>query len=151
MMRNRYLSGATALTAMFLGAATAGAAETSVNPVEVLDAVSVDLEDYLWVKRPIVVFADSDQDPRFIEQMELLLDRPAALQDRDAIVITDTDPRDESELRRKLRPRGFMLVLIGKDGGVKLRKPLPWDVREISRTIDKMPVRQREIRERSGS
>ena len=40
------------------------------------------------------------------------------------------------------------MVLIGKDGSVKLRKPLPWDVREISRTIDKMPVRQREIRER---
>jgi hypothetical protein len=39
-----------------------------------------------------------------------------------------------------------MLVIIGKDGGVKLRKPLPWDVREISRTIDKMPMRKREKR-----
>jgi len=50
-------------------------------------------------------------------------------------------------LRTKLRPRGFMLVLIGKDGGVKLRKPLPWDVRELSRTIDTMPMRQREMRD----
>ena len=40
---------------------------------------------------------------------------------------------EKAELRQKLRPRGFMLVLIGKDGGVKLRKPFPWDVREISR------------------
>jgi hypothetical protein len=38
-------------------------------------------------------------------------------------------------------------VLVGKDGGNKLRKPFPWDVREISRSIDKMPMRQREIRE----
>jgi hypothetical protein len=43
-----------------------------------------------------------------------------------------------------------MLTLIGKDGEVKLRKPFPWDVREISRSIDKMPMRQREIRERGS-
>ncbi len=52
-----------------------------------------------------------------------------------------------SDLRTKLRPRGFMLVLMGKDGEVKLRKPLPWTVRELSRSIDKMPMRQREERE----
>ncbi len=46
-----------------------------------------------------------------------------------------------------MRPAGFMLVLVGKDGGIKLRKPSPWDVREITRSIDKMPMRQREIRE----
>jgi hypothetical protein len=50
-------------------------------------------------------------------------------------------------LRTKLRPRGFMVVLIGKDGGVKLRKPFPWDVREFSRSIDKMPMRQQELRD----
>ncbi len=41
-----------------------------------------------------------------------------------------------------------MLVIMGLDGGVKLRKPFPWDVREISRSIDKMPLRRREIREK---
>ena len=65
------------------------------------------------------------------------------------VVITDTDPAAKSELRTKLRPRGFMLALIGKDGTVKLRKPFPWDVRELSRTIDKMPLRKQEIRSRA--
>ena len=64
------------------------------------------------------------------------------------VVLTDTDPSGDSALRTKLRPRGFMLVLIGKDGGVKLRKPFPWDVRQLMRAIDSMPMRQREIRER---
>ena len=41
-----------------------------------------------------------------------------------------------------------MLVLIGKDGSVYLRKPFPWSVREIGRSIDKMPLRQQEIRDR---
>lgn len=54
-------------------------------------------------------------------------------------------------MRQRLRPRGFMLVLIGKDGGVKLRKPVPWDVREISRSIDKFPLRQQEIRDRRAA
>jgi hypothetical protein len=43
-----------------------------------------------------------------------------------------------------------MLVIIGKDGEVELRKPAPWDVREITRSIDKMPLRQQEVQDRRG-
>ncbi|WP_227270553.1 DUF4174 domain-containing protein [Roseobacter weihaiensis] len=107
----------------------------------------VDLEQFKWKKRPVVVFAESDLDPAFVEQMALLEARTAELQARDVVVITDTEPGTLSELRRKLRPRGFMLVLINKEGTVNVRKPFPWNVREISRSIDKMPIRQREIRE----
>ena len=107
-----------------------------------------DLSEFRWKKRPVVVFADSKNDPAYIEQMEFLEDQTEELIRRDVIVLTDTDPEARSPLRLKMRPRGFMLVLVGKDGGIKLRKPFPWDVREITRSIDKMPMRQREIRER---
>lgn len=109
-----------------------------------------DLSEFLWLKRPIVVFADSPADPRFAEQIELLTQGLDALEIRDVVILTDTDPAAKSPLRLKLRPRGFMLVLVGKDGVVELRKPLPWTVREISRSIDKMPSRQREIEDRRG-
>lgn len=112
-----------------------------------LPADMPDLSEFRWKKRPVLVFADSDDDPAYIEQIELLRERPEELLERDVIVLTDTDPEARAALRLKLRPRGFMLVLVGKDGGVKLRKPFPWDVREITRSIDKMPMRQREIRE----
>ena len=112
-----------------------------------LNAAEVSLEDFLWIKRPVVVFADTPADPRFREQMDLLAARPAELLDRDVVVIYDTDPKQKSDIRRKLRPRGFMLTLIGKDGGVVLRKPFPWDVRELSRSIDKLPLRQQELRD----
>lgn len=114
----------------------------------VLQAKDVALADFHWIARPVVVFADSPADPRFRQQMEFLMARMEELSERDVVVITDTEPTAQSALRTKLRPRGFMLVLIGKDGGVKLRKPFPWDVREISRSIDKMPMRQQEIRDR---
>ena len=109
---------------------------------------SDDLNDFLWQSRPIVVFADSENDPRFEQQIALLRDEASALAERDVVVLIDTDDEVRSELRKKLRPRGFMIALIGKDGGVKLRKASPWDVRELSRVIDKMPMRQREVRER---
>jgi hypothetical protein len=110
-----------------------------------------DLTEYLWKNRPVVVFADSPDDPRFHEQIERLSQGAEALFDRDVVVLVDTDPAADSVLRQKLRPRGFMLVLVGKDGGVKLRKPSPWTVRELSRTIDKFPSRLREVEERRGS
>jgi uncharacterized protein DUF4174 len=107
-----------------------------------------DLSEYLWTNRPIVVFADSDADPRFQEQIDRLLSGEQMLRDRDVVVLTDTSPDAMSALRQKLRPRGFQLVLVGKDGGVKLRKPAPWSVREITRSIDKFPDRLREVEER---
>lgn len=109
-----------------------------------------DLSEFLWTKRPVVVFADSPADPRYAEQVELLSDGLGMLIDRDVVILTDTDPAAASPLRQKLRPRGFMLVLVGKDGGVKLRKPLPWTVREITRSIDKTPERQREVDQKRG-
>lgn len=136
--------------------ATGTTAQTATEPQDESLFLAADMEDlsqFQWKKRPVLVFADSDQDPAYIEQLELLRSRVDALQERDVVVLTDTDPAARSALRLKMRPRGFMLVLVGKDGGVKLRKPFPWDVREITRSIDKMPMRQREIREekeRSG-
>lgn len=110
----------------------------------------VTLEQFLWIKRPIVIFADSPADPRFVEQMRYLAADVEELSVRDVVVLTDTDPKGKSALRKALRPRGFMLALVDKDGQVKLRKPAPWTVREITRSIDKWPTRQQEIREELG-
>lgn len=117
------------------------------DPTVILSAVDVDLDDFLWVARPVVVFADAEADPAFQQQVKYLTARMDALIGRDVVVLTDTDPDAMSDLRRQLRPRGFMLAIIGKDGDVKLRKPFPWDVREITHSIDKMPLRKQELRD----
>lgn len=141
----------------FVVPVAAHAADTSApTPVEtwqaapetVFSAQEAGLDEFLWLARPVVVFADSENDPRFVQQMTLLQDQLEALIERDVVVITDTDPAAMSDTRKTLRPRGFMLALIAKDGTVNLRKPFPWDVRELSRAIDKMPLRQQEIRDR---
>ncbi|MCB1369038.1 MAG: DUF4174 domain-containing protein [Rhodobacteraceae bacterium] len=108
------------------------------------------LAEYLWLNRPLVVFADTPNDPRYIRQMEYLAQYPDDLAERDIVVLTDTDPAAKSPLRRKMRPHGFMLVIIDKDGSIAFRKPSPWSIREIGRAIDKTPLRQDEIMEKLG-
>lgn len=144
----------TATTLTLAAALPAAAADAPEDPLAaweadrtaVLDAAGLDPDVFLWAARPVVVFADTPRDPAFLEQMEELAEELDRLVERDVVVIADTDPDARSELRRALRPRGFMLALIGKDGEVELRKPFPWTVRELSRSIDKMPMRQREMR-----
>lgn len=123
-----------------------GEENTIVQP-----AGASELNDFLWHNRPVIVFADSPEDPRFVEQMRNLNDGLDLLAERDVVVLTDTDPAERSPLRMKLRPRGFMLVLVAKDGTIMLRKPLPWTVRELTRSIDKLPTRKREVEERRQS
>ncbi|PKP70595.1 MAG: methylmalonyl-CoA epimerase [Alphaproteobacteria bacterium HGW-Alphaproteobacteria-4] len=129
----------------FLPIAAAAQEAPAVPDFVPLDAAEATVAELLWLKRPIVVFADSPADPAFATQMRMLAENPAALEERDVVVITDTDPAARSEWRLKLRPRGFSLVLLDKDLEPELRKPLPWDVREITRAIDKFPLRRQEV------
>ena len=124
---------------------TAPQPEPARPELRILSASETDPADFLWNARPVVVFADTPNDPAFREQMRALETRPGALIERDVVVITDSDPQANSAWRRQLHPRGFSLVIIDKDGQVKQRRPLPWDVREISRAIDKLPLRRQEI------
>ncbi len=129
---------------------TAQDSDTVPASASILTADTANLKDFLWLKRPLLIFADTPADPRYIEQMGYITERLDVLTALDVVVITDTDPDARSDLRKTLRPRGFGLVLIGKDGVIYLRKPAPWHVREIIRTIDKLPMRQQELRERPG-
>lgn len=130
-------------------AATTDEAVTAIvvaDPIAPRDATELDLTEFLWVARPIVVFADTPADPRFVEQMELLAERMEPLLERDVVILFDTDPSANSAIRRELRPRGFAVVVISKDGAVGLRRPSPRDVREIIRAIDNFSLRQEEVR-----
>ncbi|QEW19217.1 hypothetical protein LA6_001400 [Marinibacterium anthonyi] len=117
-------------------------------PGAIVEAGDFTLDSFQWIARPIVVFADTPADPKFQQQIANLKADIPRLADRDVVVLTDTDPAAPGAIRSKLRPRGFQMVLVDKDGTVILRKPLPYSVREITRTIDKTTSRQEEVRER---
>lgn len=126
-------------------------ARWQADPTQVFDAAEVTLAELQWQLRAVVVFADTPEDPRFRQQMDLLLASVADLASRDVILITDTDPAARTSIRLDLRPRGYALTVVDKDGRVLQRKPELWSVRELTGSIDRTPLRAQEIESRRGA
>ena len=127
------------------------AVQDEVAGLLVLDAAEADLESFLWVLRPIVLFANTPADPAFEQQLRAILERADEFVQRDVVLIVDTDPGSGSQARQRLRPRGFMMAIIDKDGEVKQRRPAPRSAREIMAVIDRFPLRRQEMLERRPS
>lgn len=116
------------------------------------------LSTYEWKNRVVIVFGAS-QDETASRQIEALGSQEAALADRDMVVLkvegdtvrTIYGPSaspNAAALKSEAGVEGgrFAVVLVGKDGGVKLRSDkLVSDV-EMFDLIDRMPMRQSEQR-----
>jgi hypothetical protein len=119
--------------------------------------------------RPLLVFAP-DITPEFREQMRLLSTSAKDLQERDVMTVPITDhwsemgdgifdrihtlslsKTDQAAARRRfhIAPSAFTVILLGKDGGEKLRSTRPLTLKKLNDTIDAMPMRQEEIRTRT--
>ena len=109
-------------------------------------AFAADLSELRWSKRPLLIFADAGSQA-FDMQMSQLADETDDMLERDMVIIHDDN------LRRKYNiPSGaFAILLIGKDGGVKLRGTRPVQPSSIFALIDSMPMRMREMREPARS
>jgi hypothetical protein len=119
--------------------------------LRIVDAAEVTMDEFLWEYRLLVVFADTYADPAFQQQMRLIEAVADELLLRDVVVITDTDPSGRSDPRQTLRPRGFSMVIVEKDGVVVRRNPRPQTGREILHTIDRLPLRRQEMLEQMPS
>ncbi len=116
-----------------------------------LDAREVNVRDFIWEKRIVVVMADTPDDPQFNRQIEALRARDDEFVERDVVVIFDANPDDRSPLRQVLRPRGFVTAIIDKDGEVKARRPAVRSGRELMAVIDRFPTRRQELLDRLPS
>ena len=122
-----------------------------VGGLLILDATEADLDSFLWQLRPILLFANTPADPAYEQQLRVILERSEEFADRDVVLIVDTDPASASDARQRLRPRGFMLAIIDKDGEVKQRRPSPRSARELMAVIDRFPLRRQEMLDRRPS
>jgi hypothetical protein len=132
------------LVALALPAAAQTIAAASATESAAPAEVQPTLEELRWVARPLVVFADTPDDPRFIQQKRMLEADPEPLVARNVVVLYDADPAAQGPLRTQLRPRDFGVVLIDVDGRVAQRRPVPTSVREFVNLIDRMPSRREE-------
>lgn len=116
-----------------------------------LDAREADVREYVWNHRLVVIMADTPNNPQFARQMDEIRARAEEFVNRDVVVIFDAHPDEMSPLRRVLRPNGFMIAIIDKDGEVKARRPSVRSGRELMGVIDKFPLRRQEILEERPS
>ena len=104
-----------------------------------------DLAQYRWTHRPVLIFANSETEPAYVEQRAALEAAVDGLVERDIVVLSDTDPAGQGPLRRLFGAEGFEVLLIGKDGEVKLRQAEPLSVDALFVVIDAMPMRRQEM------
>lgn len=105
-------------------------------------------------ERRLLVAAATAAQADFRLQKALLAPMQAQLAARDLLVLDvlydHLSAADRQLLARRygLRPPGFAAVLVGKDGGVKLRNTRPLEPAALLAAVDAMPMRQAEMRGR---
>ncbi|EPX78364.1 DUF4174 domain-containing protein [Salipiger mucosus] len=131
-------------TAAFFAATSGNAAEGIFRD---LSPDRRDLSDLRWDKRPVLVFAPSGDSADYARQIALFEAAEAGLAERDIVVLSDVSPDRPGMLRQGFSPAGLKIVLVGKDGGVKLEQDRILRPAELFATIDAMPMRRREMSE----
>ena len=127
--------------------------------------VPVPLAARIGKKRPLLIFSPHSEDPRSRQQFDLLQSgsHPLAGAEERDLVLYDLPlemPEDgslsakEASAARKrfhIAPADFTVILLGKDGGEKLRDHSPVPAQKLFDLIDSMPMRQDEMRQRASA
>ena len=101
------------------------------------ESQELNLNTYLWKNR-VLVLEDTHKDSSDIKKAQKLLGlKEKQLQERDLVIISRGGQKD------------FKIRLIGKDGGQKWESGPDFKIQTIFDLIDSMPMRQREMREKS--
>ena len=84
----------------------------------------------------------------YTKQLELLQKDSAGMAERHlAIIIVE---KDSDYKKYNVEPNRFTLILIGKDGGEKLRSAKPVEIETIFNLVDSMPMRQAEMKSKGN-
>ena len=111
-----------------------------------------------WHHRVLIIFTPGADDAQFKEQNAMLKTQQAGLAERDMVIIRVVDTAAVSidgkqhaatinsfHKRYDVQPHHFRVVLVGKDGTVKLDQGEPVNTDALFTLIDAMPMRQYEM------
>ena len=126
-------------------------------------AMSMDLTQFQWKNRLLFLFAPDGNHPLFKNLQNQIMAQKAEVEDRDLVVFevpaqgpsrmnaAPIDPQVADSIRDHFAiPRNtFSLILVGKDGSIKLKRNDPVDIGAVFELIDSMPMRQNEIRQKT--
>lgn len=126
-----------------------------------MSAAMTMFQAYQWQNRLLLVFAPDDDHEDLRRQHSMLVAARHVLDERQTVVITVTRESvsalgpapanpPATDIRRAygIGPQDFEVLLIGKDGGVKVRQGEPLPVADLTTRIDAMPMRWREMQQK---
>jgi hypothetical protein len=101
----------------------------------------------LWKFRPLIVFSSPGGEKLSRAQQALFEEMESQVADRDMKLLVVRQEDHPWRKRFSIQEKDFEVVLVGKDGGVKMRSNQPLTPAEVFQEIDRMPMRRREMRE----
>jgi hypothetical protein len=125
-------------------------------------AQNTSLDDFQWKNRLLIICSNDQKSAPFEGQLAKISQNKEGYQKRDLKVIilknqkvdiwnsNENHHLDFHQIVKKLNIeeiQPFQNLLIGKDGGVKLRSNSPISNEKLFETIDAMPMRRREMRD----
>ena len=127
-----------------------------------MEQETMDLDKYRWEERLLFVFARSKEDPEYKAVSKQLSSMKGGIIERDMRIfrVFESDEslsgnsvisqEDAFGLRKKFSVSSgtFTMILVGKDGGVKMKEESLVDLSDVFSLIDAMPMRRIEMKER---
>ena len=105
------------------------------------------LKEYLWTNRVMVTFASEKSAPERLSIIKQIAEHPCEFRKRDMVhidLIAGSNDYQALSQKFSITDKEFKLVLVGKDGKVKLTTNSP-SIKELFAFIDSMPLRKREV------
>lgn len=119
----------------------------------------IDMQAFEWEKRVLLVISDDSLNEKYLEQLKEFQYHKSGLNERKLVIIEVLKNKyriDEvgqswkfsNSLYKKYSntESGFQIILIGLDGGVKVRKYDVLQAENLFSKIDGMPIRRSELR-----
>ena len=99
-------------------------------------------------KRKVLLFSTDKNNSLLIQQQKIFNKDLQRMQERDLVVETYILNERNRDIFKKYKvpDQPFLFILIGKDGGEKLRSSSPVDNQKLYSLIDQMPMRRDEMR-----
>lgn len=129
---------------LFLRQLVAGAVLLAASATASVDL----LRDYLWTNRVIITFSTNESTPERLLLIKQIAQYPCEFRKRDLVhidLISGSVDYQSLSQRFAMEGKDFKLVLIGKDGKIKLQATAV-ALEDIFALIDTMPMRKKEMR-----
>ena len=121
--------------------------------------LDLNLDALRWKNRVLILFSPYESHPLFRLQKGDLASKVQEVSERDLVILEILEHGDSRAMNRTLSEKAaksirnrfgvssglFQVLLIGKDGGVKLRSEQPVPAQDIFGLIDSMPMRRQEM------